>query len=50
MVEIHCVILVVTAEDDRRIELLHTNVRKYVTISSNVAKTVKHDGTISHAE
>jgi pyridoxal phosphate enzyme (YggS family) len=40
----------VMAEDDRRIELLHTNVRKHVTISSNVAKTVKHDGTISHAE
>jgi uncharacterized OsmC-like protein len=49
MVEIHYEIIVETAEDDRRLELLHTNVRKYGTISNTVAKATRLEGTIRRA-
>lgn len=39
-------ILVDTAETDRRLELLHTNVRKYGTISNTLAEAVTLNGTI----
>jgi hypothetical protein len=39
-------IIVKTAEDERRLELLHTNVREYGTISNTVAKPTKLEGTI----
>lgn len=39
-------IIVDTDEDDRRLELLHTNVRKYGTISTTVAKATRLQGTI----
>lgn len=46
MTEITYEIIVDTDEDDRRLELLHTNVRKYGTISNTVARATKLDGTI----
>ena len=49
MVEVHYEIIVQTQEDDRRLELLHTNVRKYGTISNTVAKATKLEGTIRRA-
>jgi uncharacterized OsmC-like protein len=39
-------IIVDSREDDRRLELLHTNVRKYGTISNTVAQAIKLEGTI----
>lgn len=42
-------IIVDTDEDDRRLELLHTNVRKYGTISNTVAKATKLEGTLRRA-
>lgn len=39
-------ILVDTDEDDRRLELLHTNVRKFGTISNTVASATKLEGQI----
>src|SRR6478672_6256069 len=38
MASIEYVIILDTDEDDRRLELLHTNVRKYGTISNTVAR------------
>lgn len=49
MVEVNYEIIVETAEDDRRLELLHTNIRKYGTISNTVAKATKLEGTIRRA-
>jgi uncharacterized OsmC-like protein len=49
MVEVNYEIIVATAEDDRRLELLHTNVRKYGTISNTVARATKLEGTIRRA-
>lgn len=46
MVSIEYEIIVETEEDDRRLELLHTNVRKYGTISNTVAQATKLEGTI----
>lgn len=46
MTEITYEIAVDTDEDDRRLELLHTNVRKYGTISNTLARTTKLQGTI----
>ena len=43
-------ILVETDEDDRRLELLHTNVRKYGTISNTVAEATSLQGTIRRAQ
>lgn len=42
-------IIVDTDETDQRLELLHTNVRKYGTISNTVAKATKLEGTIRRA-
>jgi uncharacterized OsmC-like protein len=42
-------IIVDTGEDDRRLELLHTNIRKYGTISNTVAKALTLEGTIRRA-
>jgi uncharacterized OsmC-like protein len=39
-------ILVDTPESDRRLELLHTNVRRYGTISNTLAEAVTLNGTI----
>ena len=39
-------LIVDTDEDDRRLELLHQNVRKYGTISNTVAAATKLDGKI----
>jgi uncharacterized OsmC-like protein len=49
MTEITYEIVVDTDEDDRRLDLLHTNVRKYGTISNTVARATKLDGTIRRA-
>ncbi len=46
MVSVDYEIIVDTDEDDRRLELLHTNIRKYGTISNTVAKATKLEGTI----
>lgn len=43
-------ILVDTDEDDRRLELLNTNIRKYGTISNTVAKATILQGTIRRAD
>ena len=47
--EISYEIVVDTDEDDRRLELLHTNVRKYGTISNTLARATKLEGTIRRA-
>ena len=49
MVSIDYEIIVDTDEDDRKLELLHTNVRKYGTISNTVARATKLEGTIRRA-
>lgn len=49
MVAVDYELIVDTDEDDRRLELLHTNVRKYGTISNTVAKALKLEGTIRRA-
>ena len=49
MVEINYEIIIETDEDDRRLELLHTNILKYGTISNTVAKATKLEGTIRRA-
>jgi uncharacterized OsmC-like protein len=46
MVEISYEILVDTDEPDRRLELLHENVRKFGTISNTLAGAAKLDGVI----
>ena len=46
MVSVEYEIIVETEEDDRRLELLHTNVRKFGTISNTVAQATKLQGTI----
>lgn len=47
MVSIDYEIVVDTDEDDRRLELLHTNIRKYGTISNTVAEATRLEGTIA---
>lgn len=49
LTEITYEIVVDTDEDDRRLELLHTNVRKYGTISNTLARATKLEGTIKRA-
>ncbi len=39
-------LIVDTDEDDRRLEMLHTNVRKYGTISNTVANATRLEGII----
>lgn len=46
MVKIDYEIIVDTDESDRRLELLHTNVRKFGTISNTVARATALNGTI----
>lgn len=41
------VLTVATAESDHRLELLHTNVRKYGTISNTLAQSVALLGTVA---
>ena len=49
MVAVNYEIIVDTDEDERRLELLHTNIRKYGTISNTVARAMKFEGSISRA-
>jgi uncharacterized OsmC-like protein len=42
-------VIIDTDEDDRRLELLHTNIRKYGTISNTVARAAKLEGVIRRA-
>jgi uncharacterized OsmC-like protein len=49
MVSVDYELIVDTDESDRRLELLHTNVRKYGTISNTVAAATKLDGRIVRA-
>ena len=46
MVSVDYEIIVDTDEDDRRLDLLHQNVRKYGTISNTVAAATKLEGVI----
>lgn len=46
MVSIDYEIIVETDEEDRRLDLLHTNVRKFGTISNTIAEATKLEGTI----
>jgi len=46
MVEITYELIVDTDESDRRLELLHENVRKFGTISNTVAEAIKFEGQI----
>jgi uncharacterized OsmC-like protein len=46
MVSISYELIIDTGEDDRRLELLHSNVRKYGTISNTVAAAAKLEGII----
>lgn len=49
MVSIDYELIVDTDESDQRLELLHTNVRKYGTISNTVAAAAKLEGLIRRA-
>jgi uncharacterized OsmC-like protein len=46
MVSIDYELIVDTDESEQRLELLHTNVRKYGTISNTVAEAAKLEGSI----
>jgi uncharacterized OsmC-like protein len=46
MISVDYEIIVDTDEDDRRLDLLHTNVRKFGTISNTVAEATKLKGSI----
>jgi uncharacterized OsmC-like protein len=46
MVSVDYELIVDTDEDDRRLDLLHLNVRKYGTISNTVAAATKLEGVI----
>jgi uncharacterized OsmC-like protein len=46
MISVDYELIVDTDEDDRRLNLLHTNVRKYGTISNTVAAAVPLNGVI----
>ncbi|MEP7172473.1 MAG: OsmC family protein [Aestuariivirga sp.] len=46
MIAINYELIVDSEEDDRRLALLHANVRKYGTISNTVAAAAKLEGTI----
>jgi uncharacterized OsmC-like protein len=50
LTEINYEIVVDTDEDERRLELLHTNVRKYGTISNTLARATILKGTIRRAK
>ncbi len=42
-------LIVDTDENDRRLELLHQNVRKYGTVSNTIAAATKLEGNVSRA-
>lgn len=46
MISIDYEIIIDTDENDRRLQLLHTNIRKFGTISNTVAEAVKLEGAI----
>ncbi|MDF2114504.1 OsmC family protein [Roseiarcaceae bacterium H3SJ34-1] len=46
MISIDYEIIVDTDENDRRLQLLHTNIRKFGTISNTIAEATKLEGTI----
>lgn len=46
MVSVEYELIVDTGESDQRLELLHTNVRKYGTISNTVAEATRLEGVI----
>lgn len=46
MIAVDYELIVDTDEDDRRLQLLHTNVRKYGTISNTVAAALPLNGSI----
>jgi hypothetical protein len=46
MVSVDYELIVDTVESDQRLDLLHTNVRKYGTISNTVAEATKLEGVI----
>ncbi len=50
MISIDYELIVETDETDQRLELLHTNVRKYGTISNTVAAATKLEGVIRRRE
>jgi uncharacterized OsmC-like protein len=50
MIAVDYEIIVDTDETDQRLELLHTNVRKYGTISNTVAAATKLEGGIRRKE
>lgn len=50
MISIDYELIVDTDETDQRLELLHTNVRKYGTISNTVAEATKLEGFIRRRE
>jgi uncharacterized OsmC-like protein len=50
MVSVDYELIVDTDETDQRLELLHTNVRKYGTISNTVADATKLEGIIRRRE
>ncbi|MDO9057529.1 MAG: OsmC family protein [Bradyrhizobium sp.] len=50
MISIDYELIVDTDETDQRLELLHTNVRKYGTISNTVAAATKLEGVIRRRE
>ena len=47
MVSVDCELIVDTDEHDRRLDLLHQNVRKYGTISHTVTAATKLESVIS---
>jgi hypothetical protein len=47
---VDCVLIVDTNETDQRFESLHTNARKYGTISNTVAEATKLEGVIRRRE
>ncbi len=49
MVSIEYEIIVDTDEEDRRLELLHANIRKYGTVSNTLADALELKGTIRRA-
>ena len=50
MISVDYELIVDTDETDQRLELLHTNVRKYGTISNTVAAATKLEGVIRRRE
>jgi uncharacterized OsmC-like protein len=50
MISVDYELIVDTTETDQRLELLHTNVRKYGTISNTVAEATKLQGLIRRRE